>query len=247
MGAGLWSGLVSALNATARAVFCTETSAMRSVVLKTTERCACCQLPPRWCVCAGMQPIACPLQIDVLTHHRERFRPSSTGNLINRAIPASRYHLWRKERRLERSEVHVPGRELWILQPGGEPVPAGVEPASVQVLLLDGSWREASAMGREVAAWGRPVSLPLTGESRYWLRAQQDGGRFSTAEALLALMSALGLRQAHDDLQVLFELHVYAGLRSRGLKDRALEFLATSPLLTARSELLAQMHIRRPR
>ncbi len=194
-----------------------------------------------------MVPLTTALQIEVMTHHRERFRPSSTGNLINRVIPASRYHLWRKERRLDPAEVLVPGRELWILQPAGEPVPRRADPAKVQVVLLDGSWREASAMGREVAGWGRAVSLPMIGESRYWLRAQQDGGRFSTVEALLFLMQHLDLAREHEELRVMFELHVYAGLRSRGLKEVAAEFLATSPIRQARAALLEQMHTRRSR
>ena len=57
---------------------------MRSVVLKPSPRCTRCQLPPRWCICAAHREIRCPLQIDVLMQRRERFRPSSTGNLIDR-------------------------------------------------------------------------------------------------------------------------------------------------------------------
>ena len=180
-------------------------------------------------------------------HHREMWRPSSTGHLINRTLTGSRQHLWRRERRLSAAEVSLPGRELWILHPAGGPAPAGAAPEKVQVLLLDGSWREASAMGREVGGWGRPVSLPMSGESRYWLRTQQDGGRFSTVEALLFLLKAMGLDQAYTGLQVQFELHVYAGLRARGHKAEAAEFLKTSPLPAAMPELLAQLNRRQPR
>jgi DTW domain-containing protein YfiP len=187
------------------------------------------------------------LEVDVLMHHREHFRPSSTGNLIQRVLPGSRNHLWRRERRLEAADVRVAGRELWIIHPAGGPLPAGVAPEHVQVVLLDGSWREASAIAREVGAWGRSVSLPMTGESRYWLRAQQDGGRFSTVEALLFLLRSFGLEQARAELEIQFELHVYAGLRARGSKEAALEFLKNSPLPTALPELLAQMDVRRPR
>jgi tRNA-uridine aminocarboxypropyltransferase len=220
---------------------------MRSVVLKTSERCPRCQLPLRWCVCAVHREVACPLAIDVLMHHRERFRPSSTGNLIHRVIPASRHHLWRRERRLTAAEVSVPGRELWILHPQGEPVPEGRRPEEVQVLLIDGSWREASAIAQEIQSWGRRVSLPMAGESRYWLRAQADAARFSTAEALLCLLEGFGLAVAHAELRRQFELHVYAHLRARGSKEAALNFLAESPITTAFPELIAQLDVRRPR
>lgn len=189
----------------------------------------------------------CPLQVDVLIHHRERWRPSSTGHLVNRTVVGSRQHLWRRERRLTAEDVRVADRELWILHPKGEPIPAGVNPGGVQVLLLDGSWREASAMAQEIGSWGRLVSLPMSGESRYWLRAQQDGGRFSTAEALLFLLGELGLTSVQEVLSLQFELHVYAGLKARGNKAAAEEFLKDSPLRAAMPELIAQLDVRRPR
>ena len=219
---------------------------MRSVVQKTSRRCGRCHLPPRWCVCAAHRDLRCPLALDVLIHHRERHRPSSTGNLIHRLFPESRQHLWRRERRLTAADVQVPARELWILHPHGEPAPAGRAPGTVQLLLLDGSWSETSAMAQEVGSWGRLVSLPMAGDSRYWLRAQQDGGRFSTVEALAFALEVFGLPEVRAELQRQFELHVYARLRARGRKAAAEEFLAGSPLPAAFPELMAQLNLRRP-
>ncbi|MEO7411941.1 MAG: DTW domain-containing protein [Opitutaceae bacterium] len=220
---------------------------MRSVILKPSERCPRCQLPLRWCVCAAHRAVVSPLQVDVLTHHRERHRPSSTGNLIHRVVTGARHHEWRRERQLSAADVRVGNRELWILHPQGEPAPAGGSPEEVQLLLLDGSWREASAMAQEVRGWGRPVSLPMEGESRYWLRSQADAKRFSTVEALLFLFQRFNLRSGHDTLRLQFELHVYASLRARGQKASALEFLATSPITEIFPEFIAQLDVRRPR
>jgi DTW domain-containing protein YfiP len=215
---------------------------------QSSTRCRRCLLPLRWCVCAAHRDVTCTLQIDLLMHHREGYRPSSTGNLIHRVIPASRHHLWRRERHLTAADIRVPGRDLWILHPHGEPPPAPPPPEQVQVLLLDGAWRESSAMAREVGGWGRLVNLPMTGESRYWLRAQADAARFSTVEALLFLLrTTFGLDKAHDALRLQFELHVYASLRARGHKADALSFLSTSPIATAFADLIAQLDVRRPR
>lgn len=219
---------------------------MRSVVLKTTLRCGRCRLPPRWCVCLAHVAIACPLAIDVVTHHREWFRPSSTGRLIHRVMPAVREHLWRRERQLSPEEIKLPGRELWVLHPQGAVLPLTVPPAGVQVVLLDGSWRETTTMAQEVRSWGRLVNLPMTGESRYWLRTQSDAGRFSTVEALLFLLRALDLTTAHDALRLQFELHVYASLRGRGQKETAERFLAESPIRAAFPELISALNVRRP-
>src|SRR5690242_13092169 len=126
---------------------------MRSVVLKTSRRCPQCHLAARWCVCSVERRIKSPVEIDVLMHHREAFRPSSTGHLINRIIPGSRHHVWRRERKMGPEQLVIPGRELWILHPQGMPLPTDVRPDKVQVVLLDGSWRETTAMAHEVRGW----------------------------------------------------------------------------------------------
>ncbi|HET7537474.1 MAG TPA: DTW domain-containing protein, partial [Candidatus Didemnitutus sp.] len=182
----------------------------------------------------------------VLMHYMESYRPSSTGHLIKRVMPQSGQYLYRKERPLVREELVEPGRQLWILHPQGESLPVGRSPSEIQVLLLDGTWVQATEMAHRVGPWGRRVSLPMTGESRYWLRAQAGHGRFSTVEALLFLLSALGLEQEHAQLRVQFELHVYASLRARGHRDLANEYLATSPVRAALPEFLAQLEAKRP-
>jgi DTW domain-containing protein YfiP len=184
----------------------------------------------------------------VLIHHREFWRPTSTGRLINRVIPASRAHIFRRETPPTRESIVQPGRPLWILHPRGEPLPTGSEvPTDVQILLLDGNWREATTMLQTIESWGKRIRLPMTGPSRYWLRGQQGEGLYSTVEALLFLLGALGLSQAEAHLRLQFELHVYAGLRARGAKEAAEKFLVDSPARTAFPELLQQLDQRRPR
>lgn len=211
----------------------------RSVVLRQTPRCHGCQLAPRWCICAGLREVASPLRVDVLQHFMESYRPSSTGHLLSRVLPGSGRHIFRAERPMARADIVQPGRELWILHPNGEPLPADANPAALQVLLLDGTWVQAAEMARITGSWGRRVSLPLQGRSRYWLRAQSGAGRFSTAEALIFLLGALGLAEAQARLRVQFELHVYASLCARGHKQRAAEYLVDSPVRTALPEVLA--------
>lgn len=161
-------------------------------------------------------------------------------------MPEARRILYRRERRVAVAEIQRPEREIWIIHPHGQPAPRS-GPEDVQVLLLDGSWSESSAMAREVTGWGRLVSLPMAGESRYWLRAKQEGSRFSTVEALLFLFESFRLETAYSALRLQFELHVYASLRARGQKQRAEEFLETSPLRAAFPELLAHLNTSRSR
>jgi DTW domain-containing protein len=163
-------------------------------------------------------------------------------------MPASRHILWRRERQLAASDVRMAGRDLWIMHPHGDPVPSLLPAADkVQVILLDGSWSEASAMAQEVRGWGRLVNLPMTGVSRYWLRAQADAARFSTVETLLFLLKAFGFDEAHEALRLQFELHVFACLRARGQKVKSQEFLFGSPIGAAYRDFIAQLDVRRPR
>jgi DTW domain-containing protein len=217
----------------------------RSVVLQTTVRCERCQLTPRWCICAGFTAVTSPLQVDVLMHRREFHRPTSTGHLIHRVVTGARLHLFRTESPPAPATVALPGRELWILHPRGDVVPSGTPPADVQVLLLDGSWREAARMIQTVGKWGRPVRLPPAGPSRNQLRQQEVAGQYATVESLIFLYAALGLEEAAQRLRLQFELHVYAGLRTRGARLLAEEFLASSPIRAAFPELLERLHERR--
>jgi DTW domain-containing protein YfiP len=198
-------------------------------------------------VCAGLGPVVSALQVDVMMHHREQWRPSSTGKLIQRVVSGARTHLYHREIPRERAAVLQPGRDLWVLHPMGEPLSEiALPPAEhVQVLLLDGSWGEAAEMLRAVEPWGRRVCLPMTGKSRYWLREQQGEGKFSTIEALLGLLGALGQREAEGQLRLHFELHVYASLLARGRKWPAAEYLDASPIKAALPEFLSRLLERR--
>jgi DTW domain-containing protein YfiP len=224
----------------------------RSVVLAGTERCDRCRLPPRWCICDGIPPIACPLQVDLLMHPREQWRPTSTGKLIERAVPGSRVHPYTRGVPPDRAALLMPGRELWILHPRGEPIESlttavpSPDPSKIQLLLLDGSWRESGDMLRHVETWGRTVRLSLSGPSRYALREQQGENRHSTVEALIAVLRELGLEGPAGGLRLHFELHVYVTLRARGKKAQAEAYLRKSPLGDAIPDLLARLNERRP-
>lgn len=100
-----------------------------------TPRCARCQHVPRWCICDGLRTVECPVAVDVLMHRREAMRPSSTGHLIKRVLPASRLHLYDPHTPLERAQIARPGKALWVLHPLGEAMPAGAMPAEVQIRI----------------------------------------------------------------------------------------------------------------
>lgn len=192
------------------------------------------------------------MRVHVLQHRREQWRPSSTGSLVGRVVTGSRITVF--HRSLTRAEVPglpQPGSEApWILHPRGEPIEGLVGPAATRaaptVLLIDGSWAESGRMLQVLQGWGRPVRLNLDVVGRYRLREQKGDGNLSTTEALIGLYGALGLAHAADLLRLHLELRVYVGLRSRGRKLEAEEYLAQSPIRTRLGPFLDRLHERRP-
>ena len=229
----------------------------RSVVRAGAARCPRCNLPPRWCTCDMLPPVETHLAVHVLIHRGERGKPSSTGRLIGRAVTGAACHLYQRETRFHAAaglpaEAVAAGRELWILHPGGEPLPpaplaaGGSRGSGIHILLLDGTWRQAGEMLRAVESAGRVVRLPDAGgdQSRYWLRDQPAPMQLSTAEALIGVMRGMGDYEAGRYLHLHFELHVYATLLARGKREMAERYLGHSPLLTEARDVLDRLHTR---
>jgi len=225
----------------------------RSVVRAGAARCPGCSLPPRWCICDAIPPVATRLHVHVLIHHHEHHKPSSTGKLVARVVAGTNCHIYKRESRLlpasgVTAETIPVGSEFWILHPNGEPLPAAAAPAadprSPHILLLDGTWRQAGEMLHAVEGMGRCVCLPEpTAEpSRYWLRDQREPTHLSTAEALMGVFKTIGDSAAERQLKLHFELHVYATLLARGRREMAERYLGHSPLLIETPELLDRLH-----
>lgn len=227
----------------------------RSVVRAGAARCPRCSLPPRLCVCDLLPTVQARLSVHVLIHRHEQCKPSSTGSLIARTVAGATCHVYQRVSRSIsatglRADALDSGRPLWILHPCGEPLTAAARsaddaPAAVpQVLLLDGTWRQAGEMLRSVEGRGACVSLPDAGKSasRYWLRDQAGPSQVSTAEALMSVLTAMGEPEAARCLRLHFELHVYAMLLARGKRDMAERYLGHSPLLCEAPESLARLH-----
>ena len=229
----------------------------RSVVLAGAARCSACSLPPRWCVCEAPPPVETRLEVHVLIHRHELGKPSSTGKVVTRAVRGAVCHTYQRvSRHFPPSgfpaEACDPDRELWILHPAGEPLPAATAAADarrgegIQILLLDGTWRQAGDMLRSVEGLGRCVRLPdaAAEPSRFWLRDQPEPSHVSTAEALMQVLQAIGESDEARKLQLHFELHVYATLLARGKRETAERYLGHSPLLSEARDALDRLHAR---
>lgn len=229
----------------------------RSVVLAGAARCSRCSLPPRWCICDALQPIQTQLAVHVLIHRHEQRKPSSTGKLVARAVVGSRSHVYQRGTRFF-AVSDWPGdtvkrdEDVWILHPAGNPLPGtrGSPHSEFRprknILLLDGTWRQAGEMLRSLDGVGQRVRLAdaVNAPSRYWLRDQPGPGQLSTAEALMGVFRAVGEHEAERHLQLHFELHVYATLLARGKREMAERYLGCSPLLNEAPAAVDDLHSR---
>jgi len=228
----------------------------RSVVRAGAARCPCCSLAPRWCVCEAIQPVRCRIPVHVLIHRQEQVKPSSTGMLVARVVEGATCHVYQ---RLNRSitptslspQALEADREVWILHPQGEPLSASTaglinQTQLPQILLLDGTWRQAREMLRSVEGMGRCVRLPEPGPSRYWLREYDAPAHVSTAEALLGVFRLVGDAAAESRLRLHFELHVYASLLARGRREMAERYLGDSQLRTEIPDVVDRLMTGRP-
>ena len=229
----------------------------RSVVLAGAARCPRCSQPPRLCVCDAFPVVETRIAVHVLIHRHEQRKPSSTGNLIARSVAGATCHVYeRVSRHFPASGLPAdaldPDRELWVLHPCGDPPPAARSAQDapngerIQILLLDGTWRQAGEMLRTVEGRGRCVRLPnaAAAPGRYWLRDQPRPGHLSTAEALMQVLQTVGDPAAAQQLHLHFELHVYATLLARGKREMAERYLGHSPLLTEARDALDRLHAR---
>lgn len=176
-----------------------------------------------------MRQLVLPLDLAVLIHHTEYYKPTSTGQLIHRIFPGSERILFKHDIPMAESTIQKKDRELLILHPFGEVLSPTEDVSQARFLLLDGNWSQAAGMLKRFDHLGRKVSLPMQGASRFWLREKQAGTRYSTIEALIFLLNHLGHSPLALQCQAIFERHVHAGLLARGKKELAAEYRLGMP------------------
>jgi DTW domain-containing protein YfiP len=161
-----------------------------------------------------------------LQHHREFRHPVGTARIARLGLQRIQVRVARRARALA-VDAQVPGRTA-LLYPHPDArrlrdLPREQYPENL--LLLDGTWSQASAMYRANAWLHRlpHVALQPVSESRYRIRRQPRLGCLSTIEALVQALRQLepetigldGLLQVFDGMvqqQIQFERQ-QAGLR----------------------------------
>jgi len=72
----------------------------------------------------------------------------------------------------------------------------GWESEGLEIILIDGTWRQAKRLNKYIPQWVPRVALPADVISNFVLRGQAAAGRVSTAEAFALFLKALEERSA---------------------------------------------------
>jgi DTW domain-containing protein YfiP len=155
----------------------------------------------------------------ILQHPAERRKAIGTGRMAAQCIAGSRLHVGETVAAcpgLDR-DLSDPARPAWLLfpGPGAKDVDESPPEGRITLLVIDGTWTQASRMvRRDPVLSGLPrLSLDPDEPSRYRIRRQPRGECLSTIEALAHVLGVLegdpdGMRRLHGPFAAMVQRHV---------------------------------------
>lgn len=163
--------------------------------------CPRCHLPLPACLCAWVRPTANWLPLLVLQHPQEAAQAKGSLRLLGLSLSACRVQVGESFDAAALAAWLGPPGSSWLLYPDapGAPPAADGLPQPAQLVLLDGTWRQARALlRRHPALQALPRwALPGVAPSRYRIRRAQQPMQRSTLEAACAALGLLEGRPAH--------------------------------------------------
>lgn len=181
-------------------------------------RCDDCMLAEGYCICDYRNPCSANVEIWLLMHKEEAYKPTNTGRLIEDTLPQnSRRFYWHRTSPDPEflALLKDPKYQPHIIFPddrGGYDDRVVYEPIVKEnqiptFIILDGSWRQAGRMFRLSGYLQDLPVLPIKTQrlSQYKLRKAPDEFHLCTAEVGMALLEMMDETYALSSLQNLFE------------------------------------------
>jgi DTW domain-containing protein YfiP len=193
----------------------------------SVQRCDRCQLALVACICPYRCEFGCDVDLVLLLHHDEVFKPTNSGRLIADLLPANTYAFeWSRTQPDEdllqllaeptRYPVVVfpalPGRTVHTQRPSLAP------DRRLTLILLDGTWKQAGKMAR-ASPWLAHLPLMCVPEpqpGRYAVRQALRPGQLATAEAAAAVLRMCGEDKVGSVLEDYFAVFNEHCLATRG-------------------------------
>ncbi len=176
------------------------------------------------CLCPSIPRYDLGTRLVLVMHHRERIKTTATGPLALEALPNSELRIHgHREHPLDLSDLDTPERRTLILYPGDDaPVLTRElleeDRRPVTLVVPDGTWRQASRMGRRLPGLehARMVRLPEGPPTRWGIRRECHPQGVATFEAIARALGIIESPAVQAGLEELFDLMVQRTLRARG-------------------------------
>jgi len=175
------------------------------------------------CICRSIPRYPLNTRLVLVMHHREQIKTTATGPLALEALPNSelRIHGY-QDRPLDFSDLNIPERRTLLLYPGDEvPVLSGTlldqDSRPVTLVVPDGTWRQASRMGRRLPGLehAEMVRLPVGPLSEWGIRKEAHPHGLATFEAIARALGIIESPAVQRGMEELFRLMVKRTLHAR--------------------------------
>lgn len=191
---------------------------------KRSERCQLCRLHTRLCICSATPHHDLATRLILVMHHREWTKPTATGPLALAVLANSELRIQGyREQPLDFSDLDTAGRRTLLLYPGeGVPVLSRTfltaDPRPVNLVVADGTWRQASRMGRRLPGLEHAtmVRLPEGANTAWGVRRECHPEGLATFEAIARALGIIESVEVQESMEDLFNLMVARTLQARG-------------------------------
>lgn len=164
-------------------------------------RCERCTLHRELCVCDQLPRVRTPFEWILVQHASDRHRPTNTGRLVAAMLGGVKVIVYADSTvAFDATPLDRPDRDYRLLFPAPdaeELTPAMVraaKAATLTLVLLDGTWRQASRMRRRMPRLRTMecVRLPAAAPSSWAIRRANHPERLCTIEAVIRVIALSG-------------------------------------------------------
>ena len=176
------------------------------------------------CLCPSIPSYPLATRVVLVMHHREYSKPTATGPLALEALPNSELRIHGdRDHPLDLSDLDTPDRRTLLLYPDDDaPVLSRQfldgDRRPVTLVVPDGTWRQASRMGRRLPGLdhAEQVRLPPGPPTSWGIRQEHHREGLATFEAIARALGIIESPAVQAGLEGLFHLMVRRTLSARG-------------------------------
>ncbi len=178
----------------------------------------------RLCICPSIPRYDLGTRLVLVMHRREHGKTTATGPLALQVLPNSELRIHgHRDRPLDFSDLAFSDRRTLVLYPGDDAPELSAsfldrDDRPVTLVVPDGSWRQASKMGRRLPGLEQAemVRLPEGPGTSWGVRRENHAHGLATFEAIARALGIIESPAVRSGMENLFRLMVQRTLETRG-------------------------------